>query len=130
MAVNDVLSDMIARINNAQAAKLATSKVINSKMSKNVLNLLQEEGFIAEYKEIEGDKNHLTISLKYDMGKPIINEFKRISKPGRRVYSSVIDLPRFFNGLGVVVLSTSKGILADHQAREQNIGGELLCAIF
>jgi len=130
MFVNDVLSDMIARINNAQNASLAEAKVINSKLSKNVLNILKNEGFIEEFSEDKENKNQLIITLKYDLGKPIINVLKRISKPGRRVYSKIGDLPKYFNGLGIGIISTPKGVIADYEARKLNVGGEILCVVF
>lgn len=127
MFVNDVLSDMVARINNAQQAKLLQTKVIKSKLNTNVLNVLKQEGFIDSYKE---DENFLKVTLKYDMGKPIINVFERISKPGRRVYSKISKLSKFYNGLGINILSTPKGVMTDHQAKELNVGGEVLCVVF
>ena len=130
MFVNDVLSDMIARINNAQNASLAEAKVINSKLSKNVLNILKNEGFIEAFSEDKENKNQLIITLKYDLGKPIINVLKRISKPGRRVYSKIGDLPKYFNGLGIGIISTPKGVIADYEARKLNVGGEILCVVF
>ena len=129
MAVNDILSDMVARINNAMQVKLAEAKVINSKLSKNLLKILEEEGFINGFSENK-EENQIIVNLKYDMGKPVISEFKRVSKPGRRVYSSISDLPKYFGGLGIAVLSTPKGVLADHEARKLNVGGEILCIIF
>lgn len=130
MFVNDVLSDMIARINNAQQARLTQSKVIKSKLSLAVLSILKEEGFIDSFEENKDDNNFLIIDLKYDMGKPIINVLRRVSKPGRRAYSSIVDLPKFYNGLGVTILSTPKGVLADYKARDLNVGGEVLCVVF
>ncbi|MBL6621476.1 MAG: 30S ribosomal protein S8 [Rickettsiales bacterium] len=130
MFVNDVLSDMIARINNAQNASLAEAKVINSKLSKNVLNILKNEGFIEGFSEDKENKNQLIVTLKYDLGKPIINVLKRISKPGRRVYSKIGDLPKYFNGLGIGIVSTPKGVIADYEARKLNVGGEILCIVF
>jgi len=130
MFVNDVLSDMVARINNAQRASLAEAKVINSKLSKNVLNILKDEGFIEEYAEDQDNKEQVIVSLKYDLGKPIISEFKRVSKPGRRVYSKISDLPRYYNGLGVAILSTPQGVIPDYKARDLNVGGEILCIVF
>jgi small subunit ribosomal protein S8 len=130
MFVNDVLSDMMARINNAQQARLTQSKVIKSKISLAVLSILKEEGFIDSFEENKNDNNFLIIDLKYDMGKPIINVLKRVSKPGRRVYSSIADLPKFYNGLGVTILSTPQGVLADYKARDLNVGGEVLCVVF
>ncbi len=130
MYVNDALSDMIARIKNAQSVSLDITKVVNSKLNANVLNVLKDEGFIADYKQSEQDNKFIDVALKYDAGKPIISEFKRVSKPGRRVYSKIADLPKYFNGLGVAIVSTPKGVVADHVAREHKVGGEILCVIF
>jgi small subunit ribosomal protein S8 len=130
MFVNDILSDMIARINNAQRASLAHAKVINSKLSVNVLKILHNEGFIEGYSIDEENKNQIIVTLKYDLGKPIINVLKRISKPGRRVYSKIGDLPKYFNGLGIGIVSTPKGVIADHEARKLKVGGEILCVVF
>jgi small subunit ribosomal protein S8 len=130
MFVNDILSDMIARINNAQRASLSEAQLINSKLSRNVLKILKDEGFIEDYKEQEDNNHKLTVTLKYNTGKSIISDFTRISKPGRRVYSKIADLPRYYNGLGTAILSTPKGVIPDYKAREFNVGGEVLCVIF
>ena len=130
MFVNDVLSDMLARINNAHMVSLSEARVINSKLSKNVLAILLEEGFIEEYAEDQDNNREIVVKLKYDMGKPVINVLKRVSKPGRRVYSKISNLPRYFNGLGVAILSTPQGVIADHKAKNLNVGGEILCIVF
>jgi len=127
MFVNDVLSDMVARINNAQQTKLLHTKVIKSKLNANVLNVLKEEGFISSYEE---EENFLKVTLKYDLGKPIISVFKRVSKQGCRVYARISKLPKFYNGLGISILSTPKGVVTDHKAKNLNVGGEVLCTVF
>ncbi|MFZ8864925.1 MAG: 30S ribosomal protein S8 [Rickettsiales bacterium] len=130
MFVNDVLSDMVARINNAQKASLGEAELINSKLSRSVLDILKDEGFIEEYSENAENKQKLLVKLKYNLGKGIISSFTRVSKPGRRVYSKIADLPRYYNGLAIAILSTPKGVIADYKARELNVGGEVLCVIF
>ena len=132
MAVNDNISDLLAAIRNGQLANLATVRTPVSKGRKTVLDVLVREGFVKDYKEekVEG-KNfpELVIGLKYYEGKPVIREMKRISKPGRRVYASVEELPKVSNGLGISIISTSKGVMADHEARVANVGGEVLCEV-
>lgn len=130
MFVNDVLSDMIARINNAQMASLGVAELINSKLSQNVLTILKDEGFIEDFAENEDDNRKVNVILKYNLGKGIISSFTRVSKPGRRVYSKIADLPRYYNGLGIAILSTPKGVVPDYKARDLNVGGEILCVIF
>ncbi|MBT5827710.1 MAG: 30S ribosomal protein S8 [Alphaproteobacteria bacterium] len=130
MFVNDVLSDMIARINNAQMASLGVAELINSKLSQNVLTILKDEGFIEDFAENEDDNRKVNVILKYNLGKGIISSFARVSKPGRRVYSKIADLPRYYNGLGIAILSTPKGVIPDYKARDLNVGGEILCVIF
>ena len=127
MFVNDVLSDMVARINNAQQSKLSKTQVIKSKLNAGVLEVLKKEGFITSYEE---EERFLKVNLKYDMGKPIISIFKRVSKPGRRVYSKISNLPKFYNGLGISILSTPKGVMTDHEEKQLNVGGEVLCTVF
>ena len=132
MSMSDPLGDMLTRIRNGQHARHATVNSPSSKLRMNVLKVLQDEGFIRGYKEKEVRKNvrELRIELKYHEGEPVIHELEKISKPGRRVYSSIRDLPRFRNGLGVSILSTPSGVMTDTQAREANVGGEVLCRIF
>jgi len=131
MAMNDVLSDMIARIKNGQKARLAQVVCRPSKLSANVLEVLKKEGYIRDYRYIgEGNKKDIEIDLKYHEGEPVIKEIYRESTPGRRVYESIKDLPKFFNGLGIAILSTSKGVMSDFEARSVNVGGEILCSVF
>lgn len=132
MTMTDPLGDMLTRIRNAQMRGKGKVSTPASKIRKNVLDVLQNEGYIRGYAQVEYDsgKAEIEIELKYYDGSPVIKEIKRISKPGRRVYSSVNDLPRVHNGLGVSILSTSKGVMSDSEARTQNVGGEILCRVF
>jgi small subunit ribosomal protein S8 len=131
MAINDPLGDMLARIRNSLMR--GRSKVVTpaSKLRKRVLDVLQEEGYIRGYAEVEhaNGKREFEIELKYFEGEPVISEIRRISTPGRRVYSSVSDLPLVRNGLGISILSTPKGVMSDHMARQHNVGGEILCRV-
>jgi small subunit ribosomal protein S8 len=131
MAINDPLGDMLARIRNSLLRGRSTVVTPASKLRKRVLDVLAEEGYIRGYAEVEhrGGKKEFEIELKYFEGEPVISEIKRISTPGRRVYSSVEDLPLVRNGLGISILSTSKGVMSDHVARQQNVGGEILCRV-
>ncbi|HAD25957.1 MAG TPA: 30S ribosomal protein S8 [Alphaproteobacteria bacterium] len=132
MSMTDPLADMLSRIRNAQARR--KSKVVSpaSNLRRRVLDVLEEEGFIRGYSRVEypDGKAELEIELKYDNGEPVIREISRVSTPGRRVYSSVKEIPRVRNGLGVAILSTPQGVLSDAQARERNVGGEVLCKVF
>lgn len=132
MSMTDPLADMLTRIRNAQAR--GKSKVVSpaSNLRRRVLDVLEDEGYIRGYARVDypNGKADLEIELKYDEGTPVIREISRISTPGRRVYSAVGDIPQVRNGLGVTILSTSQGVLSDVQARERNVGGELLCQVF
>lgn len=132
MTMTDPLADMLARIRNAQARKKAKVVTPASNLRRNVLDILQAEGYIRGYTSVEypGNKSELEIELKYDNGAPVISELSRVSRPGHRVYSSVEDIPRVRNGLGITILSTPQGVLSDAQARERNVGGEVLCTVF
>jgi small subunit ribosomal protein S8 len=132
MHLNDPLGDMIARINNAQMRKKSKVSTPGSRLRERVLEVLKNEGFIRGYSTVEhkGGRSELEIELKYFDGEPVIREISRVSKPGRRVYCAVRNLPRVNNGLGVAILSTPKGVMADHDAREANVGGEVLCTVF
>lgn len=131
MPMNDPLSDMFARIRNAQMRSRTRVSTPASNLRQRVLDVLQSEGYIRGYSRIEkdGEFPELDIELKYTEGTPVIAEIKRVSKPGRRVYSSIGDLPPVRNGLGIAILSTSKGVMSDIVAREQNVGGEVLCQV-
>ena len=132
MALNDPLGDMIARIRNAALRSKPKVSSPGSKLRANVLDVLKSEGYIRGYSTVEygNGRTEFEIELKYFDGEPVIREISRVSKPGRRVYASVKTLPRINNGLGVSILSTPKGVMADHDAREQNVGGEILCTVF
>ncbi|WP_186398030.1 30S ribosomal protein S8 [Stappia sp. P2PMeth1] len=132
MAISDPLGDMLTRIRNAQMRRKSKVSTPASKLREHVLDVLVAEGYIRGYSsvEFEGGKSELEIELKYFDGEPVIRSIERVSKPGRRVYSSVKNIPRVANGLGVSILSTPRGVMADHDAREQNVGGEVLCRIF
>src|SRR5450755_2700440 len=132
MNVNDPIGDMITRIRNAQARTKPKVSTPGSKLRKSVLEVLKSEGYIRDYSTMErtDGRSEFEIELKYFDGAPVIREIERVSKPGRRVYASVRNLPRINNGLGVAVLSTPKGIMADHEAREANVGGEILFTVF
>ncbi len=132
MAVNDPIGDMIARIRNAQMRNKSKVSMPGSRQRERVLEVLKAEGFIRGYAAVAhaGGGSELEIELKYFDGEPVIREIERISKPGRRVYASVRNLPRVNNGLGVAILSTPKGVMADHDAREANVGGEIICTVF
>jgi small subunit ribosomal protein S8 len=123
---------MLTRIRNAQMRGKAKVSTPASNMRARVLEVLQSEGFIRGYARVDytGGKAELEIELKYFDGEPVIREIHRVSKPGRRVYSSVKELPVVYNGLGISILSTPKGVMSDSQAREQNVGGEVLCEVF
>ena len=132
MAVSDPLGDMLTRIRNAQMRNRPKVSTPASKLRARVLDVLREEGYIRGYAEIEygGGKTEFEIELKYYDGAPVIRDIKRVSTPGRRVYSSVQELPTIANGLGVAILSTSKGVMSDTRARAENVGGEILCSVF
>ena len=132
MAITDPLGDMLTRIRNAQMRRKTKVSTPASRLRGGVLDVLESEGYIRGYSKVEfdGGKSEFEIELKYYDGEPVIREISRISKPGRRVYSSVKNIPRVNNGLGVSILSTPKGVMSDHQARDENVGGEVLCRVF
>ena len=132
MPINDPIGDMIARIRNAQMRTKSKVSVPGSKQRERVLEVLKAEGFIRGYASVAhaSGRSELEIELKYFDGTPVIREIERVSKPGRRVYVSVRSLPRINNGLGVAIVSTPKGVMADHQARDANVGGEIICTVF
>tara|TARA_B100000886_G_C20282204_1_gene431705 strand:+ start:310 stop:708 length:399 start_codon:yes stop_codon:yes gene_type:complete len=132
MAFNDALSDMLARIKNAHRAKKTYTSCFNSKLNMNVLSVLKEEGYIRDFTNTEEKKgiSFIKIDLKYYNGTPVIKKIKRISKPGIRVYSKISDLEKPYGGLGISILSTPKGVMSDHKARKNNVGGEVLCEVF
>ncbi len=131
MLMNDPIGDMLTRIRNAQMRKRPTVTTPASTLRARVLDVLQSEGYIRGYSEVElNGKAEFQIELKYFDGQPVIREIQRVSKPGRRVYSSVRNIPRVSDGLGVSILSTPKGVMSDNEARTQNVGGEVLCRVF
>jgi small subunit ribosomal protein S8 len=131
MPMNDPLGDLLARIRNAQLRNKSKLTSPNSKLRERVLEVLKTEGYIRGYAVVEREgRSEIEVELKYFDGEPVIREIERISKPGRRVYTSVRNLPRINNGLGVAIVSTPKGVMADHDARDANVGGEILCTVF
>ena len=130
--VNDPVGDMIARIKNAATRGRSKVSTPASKMRARVLDVLAEEGYIRGYQLVQkpGAFPEFEIELKYFDGQPVIAEIARVSKPGRRVYTAVDAMPRVANGLGITILSTPKGVMADHEARTANVGGEVLCKVF
>ncbi|MFH1158950.1 MAG: 30S ribosomal protein S8 [Pseudomonadota bacterium] len=132
MLINDPLGDLLTRIRNGQTARLTAVSSPASKHRINVLEVLKREGFIRDYSVMkkENGASELNVELKYSEGQPVIREIARISSPGRRVYSKITEVPRFYNGLGISILSTPRGVLSDKEAREANVGGELLCRVF
>ncbi|MBN8920552.1 MAG: 30S ribosomal protein S8 [Rhizobiales bacterium] len=132
MALNDPVGDLITRIRNAQMRAKSKVSTPGSKLRASVLEVLKSEGFIRDFSSVEfgNGRTEFEIELKYFDGAPVIREIARVSKPGRRVYVSVKNLPRVGNGLGIAIVSTPKGVMADHAARDQNVGGEILCTVF
>ena len=132
MSFKDPISDMITRIRNAQLRLLKTVSIPNSKFREKILRVLKEEGFISEYKFFseKNNKGSLVVNLKYTNGIPVIREIMRVSKPGRRVYSKAESIPKVQSGLGIAIVSTSKGIMSGNNAKLKNIGGEIICKVF
>lgn len=132
MSMTDPIGDLLTRIRNAQ--QRGKNKVLSptSRLRERVLAVLQQEGFIRGFAttELDGKRPELEIELKYYDGEPVIRDIRRVSKPGRRVYASVDSIPTVFNGLGVSILSTSKGVMSDSDARTNNVGGEVICTVF
>ena len=131
MSLNDPLGGLLSRIRNAQMRNKSKVTSPNSRLRESVLEVLKTEGYIRGYAVVEKDgHSEIEIELKYFDGEPVIREIERVSKPGRRVYTSVKNMPRINNGLGVTIVSTPKGVMADHDARDANVGGEILCTVF
>ncbi len=132
MSVSDPIGDMLTRIRNAQMRNRSSVDTPASNLRRRVLEVLQSEGFIRGYSETKFDNGlaEYSIELKYADNEPVIRNIERVSRPGRRVYASVKNIPSYANGLGVSILSTPKGVMADHEARSQNVGGEVLCRVF
>ncbi len=132
MTFSDPIGDMFSRIRNAQMRSLSSIEIPSSNFRKNILEILKNEGYIKDYfiEKNERNKISLRVNLKYYEGDPVIKEIKRISKPGRRVYSRATSIPKVMNGLGLAILSTPKGVMSDEEARKQNVGGEIICRVF
>ncbi len=132
MSMNDPLGDMLTRIRNAQMRRKGSVATPGSRLRARVLDVLKSEGYIRDYATTEfgNGRTEFNIELKYYDGEPVIRKGERVSKPGRRVYASVDAMPRVADGLGVTILSTPQGVMADHEARERNVGGEVLCKVF
>ncbi len=132
MSMSDPLGDMLTRIRNGQRMRMSTVWAPASKMRSNVLEVLEREGYIRGYRTEESRPgiSNIEIELKYNDGEPVIQEIARISTPGRRVYAKIKKLPRIYNGLGITILSTPRGVMSDNEARAANVGGEVLCRVF
>ena len=132
MNIVDPIGDMITRIRNGQMRFLNTVEIPASRFRTKILEILKDEGYILNYKlEInKNKKSNISVDLKYNQGTPVIKEITRISKPGRRVFTKADSIPRIQSGLGIAIMSTSKGVMTDGEARKQNIGGEILCKVF
>jgi len=130
MSLSDPLGDMLTRIRNGQSAQKSAIASPASRLRANVLEVLKREGYIRGFSQRDEGHKVLSIELKYHNGEPVIKELRRVSKPGRRVYSGVKDLPRIYNGLGIAILSTPRGVMSDAEAREAHVGGEILCTVF
>ena len=131
MSLSDPIGDMIARVKNAQARKHKKVDLPSSKFKSKIADILKNEGFIKDFKvSTEEKKNILSLELKYHSGNPVISNFERVSKPGRRIFSSADSLPKINNGLGIAIVSTPKGVMTDLDARKQRVGGEIICKVF
>jgi small subunit ribosomal protein S8 len=132
MTLTDPIGDMFTRIRNGQMRSLTSIEIPSSNFRRNILEILKNEGYIKDFyiEKSENNKISLKVNLKYYEGDPVIKEIKRISKPGRRVYSRATSIPRVMNGLGLAILSTPKGVMSDTEARKNNIGGEIICRVF
>ena len=132
MTFVDPIGDMITRIRNAQMRRLSNVQIPSSKFRARILDVLKQEGFISGYKSKSDSKTKesFSVDLKYNNGLPVIKEIKRVSKPGRRIYARADSIPKIQNGLGLAIVSTSKGIMTDNDARSKNIGGEIICRVF
>ncbi len=131
MSLSDPIGDMIARVKNAQARNHKKVELPSSNFKSKIADILKNEGFIKDCKVIsENNKNILLLELKYHSGNPVISAFERVSKPGRRIFSSADGLPKINNGLGIAIVSTPKGVMTDVDARKQRVGGEIICKVF
>ncbi|MDA9753349.1 30S ribosomal protein S8 [Candidatus Pelagibacter sp.] len=130
MSFSDPIGDMIARVKNAQARNHKKVELPSSNFKSKIADILKNEGFIKDFKITNDKKPILSLELKYHSGNPVISNFERISKPGRRIFSRADSLPKINNGLGIAIISTPKGVMTDMDARKQNIGGEIICKVF
>ena len=131
MSLSDPIGDMIARVKNAQARNHKKVELPSSNFKVKIADILKNEGFIKDFKvNTESNKSSLLLELKYHSGNPVINTFERVSKPGRRIFSSAEGLPKINNGLGIAIISTPKGVMTDIDARKQRVGGEIICKVF
>ena len=131
MSLSDPIGDMIARIKNASLRNYKKVEIPSSKFKTKIADVLKNEGYIIDYKVLSEDsKSNLEILLKYSSGNPVISTIQRVSKPGRRIFSSFESLPKINNGLGIAIISTPKGVMTDIDARKQKLGGEIICKVF
>ena len=130
MSLSDPIGDMLARIKNAQVRNQSKISLPSSKFKAKIADVLKSEGYIIDYKINEEKKPSIEINLKYNSGNPVINTIERISKPGRRIFSSASSLPKINNGLGIAIISTPKGVMTDVDARKKKLGGEIICKVF
>ena len=131
MSLSDPIGDMLARIKNAQSRSHKIVELPSSKFKIKIAEVLKEEGFIIDFKIIDDEnKKNVQIMLKYNYGNPVINSIERVSRPGRRIFSSADSLPKINNGLGIAIVSTPKGVMTDGNARKQKVGGEIICKVF
>ena len=130
MSLSDPIGDMLARIKNSQSRNYRKIDMPSSKFKTKIAEVLKNEGYIIDFKVISDSKPKLEIILKYNSGNPVISSIERISKPGRRIFSSAESLPKINNGLGIAIVSTPKGVMTDIDARKQKIGGEIICKVF
>tara|TARA_B100000989_G_C19151516_1_gene307670 strand:+ start:115 stop:510 length:396 start_codon:yes stop_codon:yes gene_type:complete len=131
MSLSDPIGDMLARIKNAQIRSHKKVDLPSSKFKTKIADVLKQEGFIIDYKTLnENNKSILEIILKYNFGNPVINSIERVSRPGRRIFSSAESLPKINNGLGIAIISTPKGVMTDVNARKNKVGGEIICKVF
>ena len=131
MSLSDPIGDMIARIKNAQQRNHKKVELPSSNFKSKIADILKNEGFIKDFKiETQDNKSILSLDLKYHSGNPVISAFERVSKPGRRIFSSADSLPKINNGLGIAIISTPKGVMTDIDARKQKVGGEIICKVF
>jgi small subunit ribosomal protein S8 len=130
MSLSDPIGDMLARIKNAQVRNHRKVSLPSSKFKTKIADVLKSEGYIIDYKVNDDEKPLIEINLKYNSGNPVINTIERVSKPGRRIFSSAESLPKVNNGLGIAIISTPKGVMTDIDARKQKVGGEIICKVF